>query len=132
MKSKYAILLLVLILAPPVNPEPQQHAPTVEVCRADVALWYDHDMAAEYFHAEARHTSDNIKNPTPTAKLPVTEVGARTTEMVMCEAVDKQHFGDYSNAVNFYDAVLCNRFAGFILRHHLMEQVRREDAEGLR
>jgi|HubBroStandDraft_2_1064218.scaffolds.fasta_scaffold00464_1 hypothetical protein len=51
MRAKYCVVLLVLVFAAGVNAKPQQHAPTVEVCRADLALWYDENTATEYYKA---------------------------------------------------------------------------------
>jgi hypothetical protein len=86
------LLVLVFTMGLSVSSQAQEHAPTVEVFRADLAVWYNHDMAADYFNAEAHHISDNAKNHTLTAKLPLKEIAARTREMVLCEAVDKQYF----------------------------------------
>jgi hypothetical protein len=132
MRAKYFVVLLALIFALPVTSEPQQHAPTLETCRADLALWYDKESATKYNEAETLFISDGVKNLTPAAKLPLTEVEARLTEMGKCFYVDNQHLDDYYDADRFYSGVRSDRYAGFIHRHHLMAQLREEDAEGLR
>jgi hypothetical protein len=40
--------LVLASLAPVANSESQKHAPTIETCRADLALWYDTESATEY------------------------------------------------------------------------------------
>jgi hypothetical protein len=33
----------------------QQHAPTLDVCQADVALWYNVESAIDYLNQETKH-----------------------------------------------------------------------------
>jgi hypothetical protein len=77
MRAKYLVGFALLIYSVLVNAKPQQHAPTVEVCRADVALWYDDDSATEYLKAKTLHKSEHTKNLTPIAKLSLIEVKKR-------------------------------------------------------
>jgi hypothetical protein len=132
MKPQFVCVLLFFTCALPLASEPQQHAPTVEVCRADAALWYDRDAATDYLKAETLHKSDNVKNLTPAAKLSLAEVKARATEMFDCARVDEPRYQNYLEAADFYYIVMVDRYGAFIRRHHLMEQMMREDARGLR
>lgn len=132
MKHCSVLIILVFGFALSVNSEPQQHAPTVAMCRADVALWYNSEMATAYLNAETLHITDNVKNLTPTAKLPLTEVLDRTTEMGDCTRVEEQHSDTYVEAQRLYSTVRGDRVSSFIYRHHLMAQLRREDSEGIR
>jgi uncharacterized protein YtpQ (UPF0354 family) len=132
MRTKGFVGFALLIFGVLASAKPQQHAPTVEVCRADVALWYDDDSATEYFRAETLHKSDRIKNLTPIAKLSLVEVKARGSEMYDCRRVDKPQSQNYLEAADFYFIVMVDRYAEFLRRHHLMEQLFKEDAQGLR
>ena len=38
----FAMCILVFV-AVPIGAEPQEHAPSVEMCRADVAVWYSRE-----------------------------------------------------------------------------------------
>lgn len=132
MNAKLSCLLVFLFSPRLLASEPQQHAPTLEVCRADAAVWYDRDAATEYLKAETLHKSDNVKNLTPTAKLALIEVKARASEMFVCAKVDEPRSQSYLEAADFYYIVMVDRYGDFIRRHHLMEQMMREDAQGLR
>jgi hypothetical protein len=132
MKATYWTVFVLVIFTQRVSAKPQQHAPTTETCRADAALWYGTGEATEYLKAETLHKSDGIRNPTPVAKLSLIEVKARATEMFDCSRVDQSKSNDYAEAANFYYIVMVDRYGAFIRRHHLMEQLMREDAQGLR
>jgi len=121
MKPQFVCLLVFLTCGLPLASEPQQHAPTVGVCRADAALWYDRDAATDYLKAEALHKLDSVKNPTPVAKLPLTEVKARATELFDCGKVDDPYHQNYLEAADFYYIVMVDRYGAFIRRHQLME-----------
>jgi len=109
-----------------------QHAPTVYVCRADRALWFNLEDATEYLKAEKEHVSNGTRNRTAIAKLGIDEIIARETEMLDCSRVDSDRLGLYQKAITFYSDVVCQRKDNFIHRHHLMDQLKREDAQGLR
>lgn len=130
MKKAATILFLVGMWTSPTRA--QQHAPTVDVCRADAALWYSTEAATEYIKAENEHLSNGTRNRTPIAKLGVEEIVARSLEMGDCASVDSDRFNTYHDAQKFYMDVVHDRMASFIYRHHLMEQLKREDARGLR
>jgi hypothetical protein len=121
MKKQLFILALVLL-----HPGfAQQHAPTVDVCRADASVW----------NAAVMNLPERSK-----AKLSVEELGIRQNEMHDCLTVDKsqpaeksaaQHHtyqlleADYTNEIEF-------RAMRFIRRHGLEQQFLREDAAGAR
>jgi hypothetical protein len=124
--------LTLATLAPVANSESQKHAPTVEACRADLALWYDVESATEYKKAETLHITGGAKNSTPAAKLPLREVNARVIEMGKCSHVDTTRSDAYVGANDFYAGVQGDRYFAFIVRHNLMPQIMKEDAQGLR
>ena len=110
----------------------QQHAPTIDGCRADRTLWYEVSAATEYMKAETEHMNNGTPNRTPYAKLDLAEVLARVIEMGDCSSVDAERSGAYHEAQEFYASVYQDRVVSFLSRHHLMEQLKREDAQGLR
>ena len=124
--------LMLAILAPIANSESQKHAPSIETCRADLALWYDVASATEYKKAETLHLTGGTKNSTPAAKLPLKEVNARIIEMGNCSHVDTARSDAYVGANDFYAGVQGDRYFAFIVRHNLMPQIMKEDAQGLR
>ncbi len=130
-KKRYLIGVL-LVFSSPVHAKPQQHAPTLETCRADRAVWYNSEMSTEYMKAETARVSDGMKNRTPSAKLPLAEIITRHHEMADCQAVDPGNSDAYRAATEFYYGIYTDRCISFIVRHNLMEQLRKEDAEGLR
>ena len=110
----------------------QEHAPTVDMCRPDAALWYGHEMATEYYNAQSLFNSDGVPNRTDSAKLPLSEAIARMQEMFKCQRVDEQRKDNYLDVQLFYHEVMADRCFRFILRHHLKDQLDREDAQGIR
>jgi hypothetical protein len=124
--------LMLATLAPAANSESQKHAPSIEMCRADLARWYDVESATEYKKAETLHLTGGVKNLTPAAKLPLKEVNARIIEMGECSHVDTTQSNAYAAANDFYAGVQGDRYFAFIVRHNLMSQIMKEDAQGLR
>ncbi len=114
--------------------EPPQHAPTVQTCRADVSLWYSREMVLEYKKAELAWIGDKVPNRTDAARLPLTEVDARTVEILECVQVDVDydHHDRYYESATFYQEVSADRYYRFVVRHNLLQQLRREDKQGLR
>jgi hypothetical protein len=110
----------------------QQHAPTADVCRADVAVWFSREIFKEYESAEIAFLRDDVPNRSEIAKLPLSEVTERAQEMLKCMSVDKKDLDTYTNAQDFYQNVIYERYFRFVLRHHLKDQLMREDAQGLR
>lgn len=84
----------------------QQHAPTVEMCRADRALWYNSEDATEYLKAETAHWTDGTPNPSHYVKLGLPEVFARIREMGDCASVDAERSDSYQTAQNFYASII--------------------------
>ena len=112
--------------------EPPQHAPTVQTCRADVSLWYNDEMGLEYSKAQLAWIRDRVPNRTDAARLPLTEVDARTVELLECVQVDRDRHERYLEAKTFYNEVSADRYFRFLVRHHLVQQMRREDEQGSR
>ena len=110
----------------------QQHAPTLDVCQADVALWYSMESATDYLNQETKHINEGVRNTSPYNRLPVEEVEARVKEMGDCAIVVNFRDERYHEAQTFYSGILHDRMANFIYRHNLMEQLKKEDAVGIR
>lgn len=110
----------------------QEHAPTVDVCRADQAAWGNAQAQQDYATQELQHAKQGTKNTNPSAELPYEELIARQGEMVTCTAVDPPNSDKYVDTDNFYTQVAGDRFENFIIRHNLMQQFLHEDAAGLR
>jgi hypothetical protein len=109
-----------------------QHAPTVQTCRADVALWYSDQINREYSKAEVEWKRHEVPNRTDTARLLLTEVDARREEMWKCWQVDYDQHDRYYVAATFYNEVFMDRCYRFIVRHNLLQQLTTEDEQGLR
>ena len=120
-----------VILVSPSSAFGQQHAPTLEMCKADVAVWYDDDTAADYNKQETKHITDGMPNTNEYNKLRLSAILKRINEMSDCYKVAGfQKL--YIQASNFYVSIMSNRMQSFIIRHHLWEQFKKEDAAGLR
>jgi hypothetical protein len=52
--------------------------------------------------------------------------------MGACHSVDAERSDAYHEAQQFYASVYQDRVVGFLSRHHLMEQLKREDTQGQR
>jgi len=104
----------------------------VEVCRADLSVWYDSQEEIDYNNAQVRRVTDGIPNPTAIAKLSVEEVKARVRELIECRRVDPSNEDEYFKTQGFYHDVQADRWLDFLLRHQLMKQFDREDAAGKR
>ena len=124
-----ATTILFLVLASAASA--QQHAPTLDVCQADVAVWYSPERAAEYNNAQARQMQRGVRNRNEYTQLPIKEVVARMKEMADCwEVADYTEV--YFKAHLFFHSIYSDRMIDFISRHHLWEQFRSEDAAGAR
>jgi hypothetical protein len=88
----------------------QQHAPTVDQCRADTAAWSHDDIA----------------------KIPVVQVRARLTETGNCITVDASRKDWYQIVEGLYASELGSRMYDFLQRHNLVGQFIDEDEQGLR
>lgn len=120
-----------ILSATPV-PCAQEHAPTVDVCRADRALWENIEQRTDYFTQETKLITDGIRNTNPIAKLSFREITLRSAEMGACQSVDASSSHSYYEMMNFYQSVISDRYHRFIMRHHLMGQFKTEDAAGTR
>jgi hypothetical protein len=128
---KTSITLAFVLVVAPIGGT-QIHAPSVEQCRADRAVWADSEAIIAYNRAETAHATEGTPNRTEIAKLPLTELEARMKEMANCLRVDGNGFDKYYEAHMFYHSAQADRWLGFIVRHDLQEQMRKEDAAGLR
>jgi hypothetical protein len=110
----------------------QEHAPTVDVCRADQAAWGNKQDQLEYARQELELSKNGTKDTSPAAEPSYEELISRRREMITCANVDPPNAEKYIDVDNFYTAVSGDRFENFIVRHHLMEQFLHEDAAGSR
>ena len=108
-------LALLFFLLPTVTANPQQHAPTVEQCRADAAVW---DLTS--------------MSQTQRDAITVVEAQNRYDQMADCAKVDVEHADTYFARVSFYGAFMSKRLEHFLRRHNLMQQFIDEDAAGMR
>jgi hypothetical protein len=129
-KKTAGFVLVALLFAPGLRT--QQHAPTLDVCRADSAAWDNIADRTDYYDQEAKHISNDTRNTNPAMKLSAKELSLRVAEMGDCESVDTSNIHVYANLLEFYDKVIEDRYRRFIVRHHLMEQFKTEDAAGAR
>lgn len=104
----------------------------MDVCRADRAVWDNTDEEIDYVKQEAKHINDGTRNRNSIAKLSFKEINLRLREMASCASVDEQNLDKYHEITQFYESVLADRYRSFILRHHLFEQFKAEDAAGAR
>ena len=78
---KIVILMAALVIAYPVFGQAVQHAPTKDVCQADVVVWYSHEISTEYYNAQAAWVTDSKPNNTEIGRMPITGLLARMSEM---------------------------------------------------
>lgn len=109
-----------------------QHAPTIEVCKADVAVWWTDYIVDQYENSENELASTGKYLRNPAGDLPITEVSARMNEMHNCARVDAHDRATYTSAWEFYYGVAMERWRQFVVRHGMRDQFMKEDAEGLR
>jgi hypothetical protein len=109
----------------------QQHAPAIETCKADVALWDSREDRTEYMRAETVFLTDGVPNRTKISKLALTELIARLDEMNDCANMMPRD-DRYHAVADFYHDVMMERYFRFVLRHQLRDQVIKEDAQGIR
>ena len=125
-------LLVAILFTVPAFAQEIKHAPTVEQCRADVALWHNLKIFTEYNSAQTAWASDGVPNRTPTAQLPLSTIQSRLLEMAVCTDVDKPNHATYYETNQFYAGVVHDRYVRFLKRHGLMDQLWAEDAAGER
>lgn len=129
---KFATAFLFVAIATSAGAQEVKHAPTVDVCRADAAVWWSNSVVDEYEKSEDELASNGKYIPNPVGDLPIKEVLARRTELIECEDVDKDNHHTYSSAIAFYSGVSSERYQRFLQRHGLFRQFVKEDAAGVR
>jgi hypothetical protein len=129
MKRVSLLLALVVGVVPSLA---QQHAPTIAVCRADVAVWNNQLLKSEYRAAEDAYRQNKTPNRSQVAMLSVHEVSARADEMDDCSKVDTEKEEAYLQATDFYSLVYDERVGHFLTRHKLWEKFFAEDEAGMR
>ena len=99
----------------------QQSLPTKQQCRVD----------EKYFSAEAQRSivqmMNSPKHLSDISLLPVEELRQRSTEMLLCSAVDRSDVNGYGDASGYFAAVAEQREYDFIKRHHLLSEFHAED-----
>ncbi|MGA2370494.1 MAG: hypothetical protein ABSG11_07480 [Candidatus Korobacteraceae bacterium] len=116
MKTSITVCVFLLSLQPCLFA--QDHAPTVEQCRADQRLWSSVHDTQDYKDAMSRLSAQTLKQ--------------RSDEMSDCFAVDSENSHDYFAVVAACGMEMGRRYRHFIERHHLMAQFLAEDAAGKR
>ena len=129
---KTILLAVAMLVASSVYGQEVKHAPTKDVCEADVALWYSVAMDTEYNEAQTAWVADSVPNRTALAKLPYWEAIARMEEMFDCMQVDLKQNDLYKSAGDMYYSVYTDRVIRFVLRHHLKPLFQQEDEAGKR
>jgi hypothetical protein len=118
-----AVLVVVAVLLFGSGLFAQQHAPTVDVCRADAAVW------------RGALSKDAL------SRLSAQEVFNRNQEITQCILVDPPPYPTVKGEIMFetylllrssYAEELANRYIAFIHRHNLSDQFLAEDAAGKR
>src|SRR6202043_119910 len=106
MLIKTVVLATVLLAAAAVTvAQEAHHGPTVAVCRAEIAIWYNATSAADFYKAQTAFLNDGVPNRHPYAKLAITEVSARILELNECTETDSGSAADYHEASRFYNNI---------------------------
>ena len=114
MKLNVTLCVLLLSLIPSLFG--QDHAPTVEQCRADQRLWI----------------TQLIENPEIVKSLTYDQLNDRMLEMANCDAVDRDREIVYVETAARFNMKQMVRLLDFVKRHELLDQFRAEDAAGKR
>jgi hypothetical protein len=114
MKLNLTLCVLLLSLIPSLFS--QDHAPTVEQCRADQRLW-----AAQL-----------DGNPEIVRSLAYYQLNDRMGEMADCVAVDRDREIVYADTAGRFNNRQMVRLLDFVKRHELHDQFIAEDAAGKR
>jgi hypothetical protein len=115
MKPAVWVFASIILLATTIS-NSQDHAPTLEQCRADEKLWWDE--------------LNNV--PAAISRLPFSKLVNRFGEMTDCGSVDDDRIADYNRVAGSLTLKMQNRLLHFVDRHHLMGQFMAEDAAGKR
>ncbi len=131
---KAFLLLFGLLLVIPATGQENAHAPTLEQCKADVAVWGDSDAQLEYSKAQLAFIRDGTPNKTEINKLDMQELTGRMSEMVDCmkEVDPVVEAKDYESVESFYQNIQGDRAYDFIVRHGLHDRFLLEDRQGKR
>jgi hypothetical protein len=129
---KTLLLGLIFVSSFARSAQAQEHPPTAPQCQADIAVWYSPEMATEFNNAETARMGSGTPNLTDINNRFLPEISARIHEMGDCMHADSSHRDDYFNAQSLYVGIVHAREHNFLLRHHLIELLKREDAEGQR
>lgn len=116
---KVSAALCVCLLSLMTSLSGQDHAPTVEQCRADQRLW-------------SSAMQDDATFAKVVSKLSAEILAQRMSQMRDCFAVDGENSRDYFVVNAGYGTELGTRYKDFIARHRLMTQFVTEDAVGKR
>ena len=120
MKTILAIIA-VLMLAGVAGAQGVEHAPTVEQCRADNAVWWDKVTA----DAPAPDWATTVKESSVTIALWSKELG-------LCMVVDPTQTHNYAETDMRIALIISSRRRHFIERHGLADKFWSEDAAGKR
>ncbi len=126
------LLIFGLLLVVPATG--QKHAPILEQCMADVAVWGDIGAQLEYSKAQFAFIQDGTLNKTEINKLSMEELNERMSEMGDCikEVDPLTEAKDYESVVSFYQNIEGDRAYDFIVRHGLHDRFYLEDRQGKR
>lgn len=113
MKISASLCCTMLLLVPAFG---QDHAPTVEQCRADQRLW----------NRQLTDGTEIIKS------LTYYQLNDRMGEMADCVAVDDERAAIYAMTSGRFNAQQMIRLRDFVKRHELYQQFIAEDAAGKR
>lgn len=113
---KYVLMFLLLVTTVAMGQD-IQHAPTIEQCRADLAVWSNQTKQIE-------------------DKLPVRELAERESEMLDCAYVLESAYPSESKLADqqgmVYGLIIGTRASHFLKRHNIWTQFNNEDAKGAR
>lgn len=129
--------MLVCLLFIPLASQEIEHAPTVEQCRADAALW---DNQLDEYNQAARSLIEGggkleVPPNTDIGRLSFIQLNARIEEIVNCHAVDGKDADLhrlYYRVTNGLSSARDARFKDFVFRHGYYKQFLAEDQKGLR
>ena len=130
MKQRIAAILTTMLFTAGRWATAQDHAPSVEMCRADRALWSD--QMAEYEYAEADYMNKGLPDRSAIMKLTFMQLNDRALEMGQCAIVDDSSDGEYNHLLSRISSARNDRYAFFVKRHNLYKQLLTEDSSGKR
>src|SRR5580704_16494846 len=114
------ILAISMTLMSAVRAQHVEHAPTVEQCRADQALWDD----------KIAHPAKDWANSVP--EISSRSLNVMLNEMVACVSVDAVYRSKYNATSKVISLVVGDRAMDFLIRHNLKEKFYQEDDSGRR